>query len=121
MARRRKARFDVPLPWVYATHDPNLPLGSYCDKPRPGGANSGSVRRANTGSYVTLEEIMDEFDALPAEVREVLANSNHPWAPHWATTAMALTWQAPAVVDLISQADRKMALQRELQLLKGKG
>jgi hypothetical protein len=57
---------------------------------------------------------------LPTELRETLANANHPWAPSWAHVVMRFgVWPLDVVISRVAIADREEELQREMQLLKG--
>jgi hypothetical protein len=102
----------VPRPWVYALHE-NVPVGEERDFNAVSGLRCG-------GRPVTRAEIMAAYDTLPRAVREALANANHPWAPHWATSAIR-RWAPDAIIERIAQADCEEAIRRELQLLAGQG
>jgi hypothetical protein len=121
MRQRLSHNGEVPEPWIYHIHDPSLPLGSFRDERLPGGDNRGGVRRRNTGRFWTKKEVMQAFEALPVTVRRALANSNHPWAPHWALWAVRDGYPAAAVVARIERADKEQAMRRELKLLRGEG
>jgi hypothetical protein len=106
-------RYAMPAPWRYtvASEDPTQ-IGRCGD-------NDGTVIIEGRGS-LTLEEIMEVFDRLPQPVRKALADSAHDWAPHWGKIALAFG-DAEAVIDRIARADRDEAVDREMQLLVGKG
>jgi len=61
------------------------------------------------------------FDSLPKTLRAALGRSNHPWAPSWAVLVLRKGFPLEAVIARIDQADREMAVRRELQLLRGQG
>ena len=63
---------------------------------------------------------MEAFDNLPCDVREALANANHPWAPHWAEWVVGW-FPTDQVIERLKRADREEELRREMRLARGEG
>ncbi len=63
-------------------HDPTMPY-CYWAHQKAAIVTDTIERSRKRGRPITRHEIMAMFDRLPAEVRQTLANADHPWAPSW--------------------------------------
>jgi uncharacterized protein DUF6525 len=88
-------------------HDPTAP---YCYWAHPTAAIVTDTidRSRRRGRPITRHEIMMTFDRLSAEVRQKLANADHPWAPSWCAEVRHLYgWTSAQIIERLAKADQE--------------
>ena len=96
---------DPTVPWCYWVH------------PTSASGLDAMDRSRRRGRSITRDEIMETFDRLPPEVRQALADADHPWAPTWCVhVRRGHGWTSGQVIERLAKADRERREHQELLL-----
>ncbi|SRR6266571_6278951 len=97
-------------------HDPTMPY-CYWAHQKAAIVTDTIERSRKRGRPITRHEIMAMFDRLPAEVRQTLANADHPWAPSWCAEVRELCgWTSTQTIERAAKADQERRDSYELLL-----